>query len=133
MVLRSSQVSLPETTPSPHTATVLHTPEVQVPAMPPVVHAVPSGATGLEQPLPLVQVPARRQGCAGVETAGGPGVQLPFWQVSLSVQVSPSLQEVPLLALLRAQVPVEGLQAPLTLHAGGGAQVMGVPAPATPP
>src|SRR5437867_4157399 len=51
------------------------------------------------------------------QTTGFAPTQLPFWQVSLCVQASPSLQAVPLVLFVGAEhTPVAGLQVPGSWH-----------------
>ncbi len=60
-------------------------------------------------------------------------VQVPFWQVSVCVQALPSLQAVPLAALVAdEQVPVDGLHVPATLQVPA-VQVTGLEPTQAPP
>jgi hypothetical protein len=62
----------------------------------PSSQSVPSGPAGLEQtPVAGLQVPATRHGPGTGQTTGLEPVQVPPWQVSVWVQASPSLQEMP--------------------------------------
>src|SRR2546427_628945 len=52
-----------------------------------------------------------------VQTTGLAPTQLPFWQLSICVQASPSLQAVPLVLFVGAEhAPVAGLQVPGSWH-----------------
>jgi hypothetical protein len=95
---------------------VLHVPVWQLPRFP--LQAVLSGAFGVEQtPVLVLHVPAVWQVAGDPQLTGFDPVQVPLWHVSVRVQALPSLQLVPLLALVAAeQVPVDGLQVPATLQ-----------------
>lgn len=83
----------------------------------PSLHAVPSGAFGFEQmPVDVSHTPATWHESDALQTTGLPLMQLPDWQVSLTVQPFPSVQVVPLGAAGFEQTPVEGLHAPATWH-----------------
>jgi hypothetical protein len=63
------------------------------------VHAVPSGAVGLEHwPVAGLQVPAWWHGSLAVHVTWLPAVQTPDWHVSFRSQPFPSLQAVPFAA-----------------------------------
>ena len=53
--------------------------------------------------------------------------QVPAWQVSVCVQMLPSMQWVPSGAFGVEQTPVDGSQLPATWHTGGELQVTAVP------
>src|SRR5437762_8636992 len=62
----------------------------------PSLHAVPLPAFGLEhRPVAVSQVPATWHWSSALQTTGLEPVQVPFWQVSVWVQASPSLQAAP--------------------------------------
>jgi hypothetical protein len=96
----------------------MHAPFWQLPGAPVIcwfvmkVQAVPSGVVGFEQ-VPVVgsQVPATWHWSSAVQTVAGPGWQAPAWQVSPTVQASPSLHRVPVSGGF-VQVPVAGSQTP---------------------
>ena len=94
----------------------------------PSSQAVPSGAGGLEQaPVAGLQVPARWQSSEAVQTTGLPPVQTPAWQVSVRVQASPSSQAAPSILGGLEQIPVVGLQTPMSWHWSDARQTTGVP------
>src|SRR5437867_2897287 len=67
-------------------------------------------------PVAGLQVPGSWHWSA-VQTTGFAPTQLPFWQVSVCVQASPSLQAVPLVLVVGAEhMPVAGLQVPGSWH-----------------
>src|SRR3989442_13582242 len=67
-------------------------------------------------PVAGLQVPGSWHWSA-VQTTGLAPTQLPFWQVSVCVQASPSLQAVPLVLFVGAEhTPVAGLQVPGSWH-----------------
>jgi len=61
----------------------------------PSVHVVPSAATGLEQPVPGLHVPATWHWSVAVHTTGFDPVHTPAWHVSVCVHRLSSLQEPP--------------------------------------
>ena len=93
---------------------------LQVPPQAPSLHAVPLGATGLEQPpvppSPLVHVPARWQESEATQVTGVPALQVPPWQVSPLAHALPLLQAVPFGAAGLLQAPVLGSHEPATEH-----------------
>jgi len=103
----------------------MHTPPVQVPA--PLLHMVPSGRVGFEQPLAGSHVPAEWQSSMAVHVTGVPGVQAPDWHVSFIVQALPSLHEVPFVAFGVEHMPVVGSHVPAAWQVAGGGQVTAVP------
>jgi hypothetical protein len=85
---------------------------VRVQALP-SLHEVPSDFGGLEQmPVALLQVPAVWHWSGAAHATGLAPVQVPDSQVSVCVQASPSLHEVPLAFTGLEQVPVAVLQVP---------------------
>src|SRR5438046_1392894 len=79
----------------------------------PSLHAVPLVVFGLEhRPVAVLQVPAVWHWSEAVQTTGLEPVQVPFWQVSVWVQASPSLQAVPLVMAGFEHVPVAGSHVP---------------------
>src|SRR5437867_839142 len=67
-------------------------------------------------PVAGLQVPGSWHWSA-VQTTGLAPTQLPFWQVSVCVQASPSLQAVRLVLFVGAEhTPVAGLQVPGSWH-----------------
>src|SRR5206468_654422 len=67
-------------------------------------------------PVAGLQVPGSWHWFAVQTTVLAP-TQLPFWQVSVCVQASPSLQAVPLVLFVGAEhMPVAGLQVPGSWH-----------------
>jgi hypothetical protein len=75
----------------------------------PSLQAVPFVATGFEQaPVAGSHVPATWHWSDAVQVMGLEPVQVPFWQVSVWVQLLPSLQDVPLAAMGFEQAPVDG-------------------------
>jgi hypothetical protein len=81
----------------------------------PSLHAVPFGAVGLEQvPVAGLQVPATWHWSSAVQVTGFDPVHVPAWQVSVCVQVLPSLQVVPFGAAGFEHAPVVGSHVPAT-------------------
>ena len=92
-----------------------HTPAVQASALVqalPSLQPVPSGAGGLVQPTGSRQTPATWQASSGWQTTGLPPTQTPLWQVSICVQMRPSMQWLPSGAFGVEQTPVDGSQLP---------------------
>ena len=93
------------------------------------VHAVPFAAFGFEHvPVAGLQVPAVWHASSGVHTTGVDPVQVPPWQVSIRVQPSPSLHDVPFAAFGFEHMPVAGLHAPATWHWSSGMHTTAEPA-----
>jgi hypothetical protein len=87
---------------------------------------VPSGLAGLlHNPVAGAHVPASWHAFNGVHTTGFDPLHVPDWQVSVCVQPSLSLQDVPsgLAGLL--QRPVSGAQVPASWHWSRGLQTTG--------
>src|SRR5438876_1643282 len=83
----------------------------------PSLQAVPLAAFGFEQtPVDVLQVPATWHWSEAVQTTGFDPVQVPFWQVSGSVEAMPALQSAALAACGLAQTPIDVLQVPATWH-----------------
>ena len=83
----------------------------------PSLQATPSGLAGLlHVPVLVLQTPALWQESSAVHTTGLPPAQVPFWQVSPTVQGLPSLQVEPLALAGLSQAPVCGLQVPALWH-----------------
>src|SRR5438552_2394813 len=114
-----------------------HTPALQTsPSVlaSPSSHGVPSGVTGFEQvAFSGSQTPASWHWSWAVQTTGLTAVHVPPWQVSLSVQASPSLHPVPSALAGFEHSPVPGLQVPASWHCSGAGQVTEVPAVHVPP
>jgi hypothetical protein len=82
----------------------------------PSVQPVPSPTSELAHcPLAGLHVEAWHWSI-GVHTTGLPPVQVPFWQVSVSVHGFWSLQVVPLFAAGLLHIPVAGSQVPALWH-----------------
>jgi hypothetical protein len=101
------------------TAVPLQTPDWQVSPVVqalPSLHVVPLGAVGFEHiPVAGLHVPARWHESLAVQVTAVPA-QTPDWQLSLVVQASPSLHEVPLGAFGFEHIPVAGLHVPAKWH-----------------
>jgi hypothetical protein len=81
----------------------------------PSLQLVPFAAAGFEQvPLPGSHVPATWHWSLAMHVTGLLPVQLPPWHVSVCVQALPSLQLVPFGAVGMEQLPLAGLQVPMT-------------------
>jgi hypothetical protein len=91
----------------------------------PSLQVVPSGAGGLVQPMGARQTPATWQASSGRHTTGLVPTQVPAWQLSVCVQMLPSMQWVPSGAFGVEQTPVDGSQLPATWHWAGVGQVTG--------
>src|SRR5438046_10712526 len=79
----------------------------------PSLQAVPLVFGGVEHtPVLVLQVPASWHWSSAVQTIGLAPVQVPFWQVSVWVQASPSLQAAPDGMGGAEGVPVGGLEVP---------------------
>jgi len=93
------------------------------------LQGVLAGATGFEQvPLAGSQAPALWHWSVAGQVLRFAPVHTPPWQLSVGVQASPSLQVVPLGALVPpTQVPVLGLQVPGVWQTSGALQRIGVP------
>jgi hypothetical protein len=88
---------------------------------------VPSGFDGFEQiPVAASHVPAVWHWSLGVHTTGFDPVQMPLWHVSVWVQASPSLQELPFAFTRLEQTPVAGLQLPAKWHVSLAVQTIGL-------
>ena len=93
----------------------------------PSLHVVPSVFAGFEQvPFAGEQVPALWHWSLAVQVTGLEPVQVPAWQLSISVQAFPSLQEVPSAFAGFEHTPVAGLQIPATWHWSGPGQTTGL-------
>src|SRR5439155_17248026 len=118
----ATQLSSVHATPSSHErGTPVHVPPRQrSPTVQPSASSqeVPSCRVGLLQvPVAGSHVPAVWHVSSAVQTTGLAPTQLPFWQVSVCVQASPSLQAVPLVLFVGAEhMPVAGLQVPGSWH-----------------
>src|SRR5207245_9870870 len=100
------------------------------PALPPV----PSALLGFEHsPVPGLHVPASWHWSGAGQVTELPAVHVPPWQVSLSVQGSPSLHPVPSALLGFEHSPVPGLQVAASWHWSGAGQATGSPALQVPP
>jgi hypothetical protein len=83
----------------------------------PSLHAVPSGASGLEQkPVPGSQVPAPWHWSSAGQGTGFEPAHVPAWQVSVCVQGLPSLQIVPSNASGFEHAPVTVSHVPAAWH-----------------
>jgi hypothetical protein len=92
----------------------------------PSAHADPSGLVGFEHaPLAGSQVPPSWHPSSAVHTTGTPEVQKPTWQVSSSVQASPSEHGEPSATGGCEQKPVPGSQAPASWHASSATHTTG--------
>src|SRR6185369_16490583 len=92
----------------------------------PSLQEVPSSTTGFEQrPVEGAQVPAAWHWSEAVQVTGFAPVQAPAWQLSVWVQASPSVQEVPSATGGFEQSPVEGAQVPAAWHWSEAVQVTG--------
>lgn len=91
----------------------VHLPLMHVPPE----QGVPSGLFGVEQiPVDGLQVPTSWHSSLALQTTGVPLVQTPPWQVSLSVQASPSEQAEPSAFAGLSHAPVVGSQVPAVWH-----------------
>jgi hypothetical protein len=72
------------------------------------------------------QVPATWQASSGWQTTGLPPTQAPAWQVSVCVQILPSMQLVPSGTFGVLQIPDVGSQLPGAWHCAGVGQVTGL-------
>jgi hypothetical protein len=91
------------------------------------LHVVPSASGGmLHVPVLRSQAPAPWQVSTAVHTIGLPPIHTPFWQVSVCVHGSASLQAVPLGAIGFEHAPVAGSQVPATWHALEATQAIGL-------
>jgi len=83
----------------------------------PSSQGAPVGLAGLlHDPVAGLQVPAVWHWSEGVHTTGFEPTQAPAWQVSVSVQLLPSLQGAPLGLAGLLQAPVALLQVPAVWH-----------------
>src|SRR5262249_39110936 len=90
-------------------------------------HAVPSGATGLEQtPVIGAQVPARWQGDEAWQTMGLEPTQKPPMHWSVWVQRLPSSQVVPSALAGLEQRPLWGSQVPATWQPSSAVHTFGL-------
>ena len=81
------------------------------------LHAVPLFATGFEHaPVDASHVPATWHWSDAAHATGFEPMHAPDWQVSVWVQLFPSLHAVPLLAAGFEHAPVDGSQLPATWH-----------------
>jgi hypothetical protein len=71
-------------------------------------------------------VPATWQASSGWQTTGLPPTQAPAWQVSVCVQILPSMQLVPSGTFGVLQIPDVGSQLPGAWHCAGVGQVTGL-------
>jgi len=98
----------------------VHTPAWQVwlcVQLLPSVHPVPFGEAGLEHvPVETSHTPATWHWSLAVHKTGFVPVQMPAWQLSVCVQVSPSLQPVPFGDAGLEHVPVDTSHSPATWH-----------------
>jgi hypothetical protein len=93
----------------------------------PSSHAVPFAAIGFEHaPVDGSQVPATWQASCAAHVTGLLPSQLPLWQVSVCVQASPSLHEVPFAAIGFEHTPVAGSHVPAAWHASEATHVTGL-------
>ena len=97
---------------------VLQMPAWQLPRF--ELQAVLSATAGFEHvPVDVLQVPAVWHESWAVQLLGLLPTHAPFWQVSVCVHMLPSLQFVPLAALVGVgHCPVEGTQLPATWQVG---------------
>src|SRR6266481_2473151 len=92
------------------------------------VQSLQPAIAGLEQlPVAGSHVPATWHWSRAVQVTGLLPTQLPLWQVSVCVQVLPSLHAVPLVAVGVEQLPVAGSHVPATWHGRRGVQEAGLP------
>src|SRR2546426_2719325 len=81
------------------------------------LHFVPSVAVGFEHwPVAGSHVPATWHWSLAVHVIGFVPVHVPDWHVSVCVQASPSVHEVPFGAFGFEQVPVTESHVPVTWH-----------------
>src|SRR5439155_544869 len=100
----------------------------------PSLHPVSSALLGFEHsPVPGLHVPASWHWSGAGQVTELPAVHVPPWQVSLSVQASPSLHPVPSALLGFEHSPVPGLHVPASWHWSGAGQVTELPAVHVPP
>src|SRR5207244_3038280 len=93
----------------------------------PSLQAAPSGFAGFEHaPVAGSQVPASWHWSAGAQATGFVPLHSPAWQVSVRVQVLPSLQAAASGFAGFEHAPVAGTQAPAAGQWSAGAQVRGV-------
>jgi hypothetical protein len=93
----------------------------------PSLQVVPLAAIGFEQePVMASHVPATWHASLAVHVTGLVPVQVPFWQVSVSVQALPSLQLVPFAATGLEHCPVVVLHVPARWHASLEVHVTGL-------
>jgi hypothetical protein len=105
---------------------LLHTPLAQTPWPLSTAQNTPFPFGGYEQaPLAELQVPASWHESGAGQTTGLPPTHVPFWQVSVWVHASPSLQAVPLAASGFVQTPVVGLHVPARWHWSSAVQTTG--------
>jgi hypothetical protein len=93
----------------------------------PVVHCVPSGAAGFEQPVAGLQTPATWHGSSAVHATGVPPPQTPFVHVSPCLHRFPSVHAVPSGWSWNTHCPVASEHTPLAWQPSGGVQLTGVP------
>jgi hypothetical protein len=125
-MVQSSKSSQPRGSPP-------HTPPVQKSDPPgPVVHAEPSSHSEpfdlfglLQRPLPGSHVPALWHWSSAVQTTGLVPVQTPVWQVSVWVQLLPSLQLAPSTLFGLLHVPSAGSQTPWSWQPSRAEQATG--------
>jgi hypothetical protein len=79
-----------------------------------------------QTPVAVSQVPAFWHWLGAAQLTGLAPVQVPAWQVSVWVQLLPSLHEEPLVLVVNEQTPVVVLQTPGFWQAPGAAQVTAV-------
>src|SRR5207249_11348195 len=103
---RDEQPSPPWVLPSSHSSDTSSTP------LPHTLQSVEAE----QAPVAGSQVPPVRQPAVGVQVTGSPPVQLPAWQVSVRVQLFPSLQLVPSATAGFEQEPLARSQMPAVWH-----------------
>ncbi len=95
----------------------------------PSLQAVPSGRAGFEHtPVDGLQLPTSWHWSRAAQATGFWPVQVPAWHVSVWVQASASLHEVPSGFVGFEHAPVAGLQVPASWQWSSAVQTTGLPA-----